>query len=215
MRKNVIEIKDFSTTELYSSITIGGIITDQRIRTAENGRQSGFLKVTDRSGTVDLAFFGDNLDKFSRYFGCKNPIWVEGTLARASFNRQGDDDDTAPALKLRVKAIGDMLEYRERFARRLEITEQMRGFTRAKMKQLSQLLEDLLPSLSINAPTGSDEKSSSSSSTRIGCSIVLKVNYNNKAIVEILHPAKFQPTSQLVDKIIEIFPSPAKVNLVL
>ena len=137
--KGVISIAELHATEYYKDVVIAGIITSWRVMFSESGHRLAFITVQDRTGQFDISFFRDDVDTYERYFRASDPVYIEGLWSRG-----GKTADGKPKGKIKVKGMQELSEYREKYAKRIEIKTKLAEVSQDRLKQLNFLFQEVI-----------------------------------------------------------------------
>ena len=137
--KGVISIAELHATEYYKDVVIAGIITSWRVMFSESGHRLAFITVQDRTGQFDISFFRDDVDTYDVYFRASDPVYIEGLWSRG-----GKTVDGKPKGKIKVKGMQELSEYREKYAKRIEIKTKLAEVSQDRLKQLNFLFQEVI-----------------------------------------------------------------------
>lgn len=92
-------------------VVVAGLVIEIRIR---NGRRDkmAFVRLDDRSGRIEVSFFGDEYDKYAELLSKDRILVVDGTLAF---------DDYSGEFRPSCKELYDIEQARARYSRCLEL----------------------------------------------------------------------------------------------
>lgn len=93
------------------NVVIAGLVIEIRIRNGKRGKMA-FVTLDDRSGRIEVSFFGDEYEKYADLLTKDRILVVDGSLAF---------DDYSGQLRMRCKALYDIEQARSRYARFLEL----------------------------------------------------------------------------------------------
>ncbi|GAA4825795.1 DNA polymerase III subunit alpha [Algivirga pacifica] len=133
MENFCIPLKDI---ELYSNqeITVGGMITDAKIRESKNGNKFGILTLEDYDRVVEMAMFGEPFNKHKHFFNVGDFVCVTGKV-RESFRNKGQWELSPMSIML----LSDM---KEKFCKGVDLSIDIAALDDALIMDLVSLVEN-------------------------------------------------------------------------
>ena len=113
------------------NVVIAGLVIEIRTRNGRRGRMA-FVTLDDRSGRIEVAFFGDEYEKYANLIVKDRILVVGGTLAF---------DEYSGAFRLRCNELNDIEHARARYARFLEVKIERSHIGGDTGETMSQLLQ--------------------------------------------------------------------------
>ncbi|MCF7982551.1 MAG: DNA polymerase III subunit alpha, partial [Pseudomonadales bacterium] len=92
---------------------VAGLVIEIRTMKSKRGDTIAFVTLDDRTSRVEVSVFAETYDKYRELLMKDNLLVVEGEVG---------NDDYSGAIKVRAKAIYDVVEARQRFAQQIEIS---------------------------------------------------------------------------------------------
>ena len=132
------EVRQFSPNAIAnlkssrSKTTIVGLIVDVRVMKNKRGQTMCFVTLDDRSGRIEGMLFADTYDE------CREAI-VKDTIV--AIEGVAKIDDYSGSMKLRVSNVRSLIEAREGFADRLEISLEQGQFVNGFVDSLKEVIE--------------------------------------------------------------------------
>lgn len=134
------ELSHYSSTRLKDLVPnyrgqtsiAAGLLVSVRFATTKKGNRLGIATLDDRSGRLDLTFFGESLDKFAEKLQKDTVVIVSGQV---SF------DDFSQGLKMSVRDMMTLDEARSRYAKSLALSLSEQQISATFLKQLKTTLE--------------------------------------------------------------------------
>jgi DNA polymerase-3 subunit alpha len=131
-RCSVTEIEQYKAQE----ISIAGIVSETNQRVSKNGKPFGTFKIEDYNGSLDLALFGEDYQKFSHFLAVNEFLYIKGKV-QERYNQPG-------AWELRINSIEPLAELRNKRTKLFEIRLDVQAINELLLDRLTQTLQSHL-----------------------------------------------------------------------
>ena len=129
----------------FNEVTLAGIVTALRERPLKDGSgRMAFVTLEDLHGTAEVLVFSKVFGECEPALKSGEPVLVRGSVQLEAGGRGGavgeDDEDAAPAAKLRAASIELLAEARAKKAKQLEVSVPVYAVTNDKLVELREIL---------------------------------------------------------------------------
>lgn len=126
-----MRLKDVTQTRKGMTATISGLVLSAQIKITKRGTKIGLLTLDDRSGRLDLMLYTETLEKYNHLCQKDKILIATGSVMNDDFNG---------GLKMIVRELAEIKDYRERFAKSVAISIEHTQINDSLVNQLKSIL---------------------------------------------------------------------------
>jgi DNA polymerase-3 subunit alpha len=105
-------INQLTGIEQETIVSIGGIVSDKKIKKDKKGRNYAIVSIEDFDGTIDIFVFSEPFDRFAPHLKIDNPVIIRGRLAGEEERRNITADQVIPFSQARNYIKKVYIDYR-------------------------------------------------------------------------------------------------------
>jgi DNA polymerase-3 subunit alpha len=105
-------INQLPNMEEQSVVSIGGIVSDKKLKKDKKGRYYAIVSIEDFDATIDIFVFSEPFDRFSPYLKIDNPVIIRGRLSGEDERRNITADQVIPFSQARNYFKKIFIDYR-------------------------------------------------------------------------------------------------------
>jgi len=105
-------INQLTGIEQETVVSIGGIVSDKKIKKDKKGRNYAIVSIEDFDATIDIFVFSEPFDRFSPHLKIDNPVIIRGRLAGEDERRNITADQVIPFSQARNYIKKVYIDYR-------------------------------------------------------------------------------------------------------